>query len=124
MTNRISALEALDDLFSVIRRAADENDKFAAEIVQSLSVPIRIEFEPKSLTKTLPYLDPIIIAGEGLDEFRRIFRPLTDAQMRKIITHFNIASKDDVPARGGPKGEDLFELLWNGASRQRARLSR
>ena len=122
MTHRDSAIHALDEFFRIIRDKAQQDGNFAASLIQALSVPIKIEHDPKALTKTLPYYDPVIIAGQGLDEFRRIFRPMTDAQLRKMITHFNIASKDEVPARNGPKGEELFDILWQGASSQRKRL--
>lgn len=119
-----TAIDALDEFFRVIRNAADSNAAMATELVQALSIPVEIVHEPKALARNLPYLDPVVWAGQGLDEFRRIFRPMTDAQMRKIITHFNIAPKEQVPTRGGPKGEDLFELLWTGALNQRRRLDR
>lgn len=119
-----TALDALDEFFRVIRNYADGNPALATELVQALSIPIEIHHDPKALTKTLPYYDPVVWAGKGLDEFRRVFRPMTDAQLRKLITHFNIASKDQVPAKGGPKGEELFELLWTGALNQRRRLDK
>jgi hypothetical protein len=122
MTNRTSAVAALDDLFRLIRTKADQDEKFAAELIQALDIPVKIEHEPKNLAKNLPYYDPVVLAGSGLEEFRSVFRPMTDAQLRKIIVHFNIASKDAVPAKNGPKGEELFEILWNGAKTQRSRL--
>lgn len=122
MSERSSAVEALDEFFRVVRRYADQDEKFAAELVNALGVPISIELEPKDLAKGLPYLDPVIIAGQGIDKFREVFRPLTDAQLRKIVVHFNIASKDAVPAKNGPKGEDLFDMLWKGANQRRQKL--
>lgn len=122
MSERSSAVEALDEFFRVVRRYADQDEKFAAELVNALGVPISIELEPKDLAKALPYLDPVIVAGKGIDEFRKVFRPLTDAQLRKIIVHFNIASKDAVPAKNGPKGEELFDMLWEGANKRRQKL--
>jgi len=122
MDNRDSAIHALDEFFRIVRDRAQKDAAFTSELIQALAIPIKIEHDPKALAKNLPYYDPVVIAGDGLDEFRRVFRPMTDAQLRKIITHFNIASKDQVPAKNGPKGEELFEILWNGAFSQRKRI--
>jgi len=124
MTGRTSALEALDDFFRTIRAQAERDPSFAATLVRSLSIPIQLEMDPKQLSKTLPYIDPVIIAGQGIDEFRRVFRPISDADLRKLIVEFNIASKDSIPAKGGPKGDALVEMLWRGASAVRKKLER
>lgn len=121
-TERTSALEALDDFFRTVRAQAETDPGFAAALVHSLNIPIRFEVEASGVDKALPYLDPIVIAGQGLDEFRRVFRPLSDANLRKLIIAFNIAPKDKVPAKG-PKGEALVQLLWEGASVLRRRLT-
>lgn len=123
MTERSDGTEALDEFFRIIRDKAARDHHFQIELVQALQIPIKIEHEPKAFSKNLPYYDPVVIAGEGIDEFRRIFRPMTDAQLRKIILHFNIASKDAIPTKGGPKGEELFEILWKGAEHNRRKLS-
>lgn len=122
MKTRDSAVHALDEFFRIVRDKAQTDAAFASELVQALNIPIRIEQEAKPLSKTLPYYDPFVLAGQGFDEFRRVFRPMTDANLRKVITHFNIASKDEVSASSGKKGEALFEILWVGAERERQRM--
>ena len=119
MTSYSHPIEALDEFFRVIRRQADADPTFAAELAKAIGVPLKIEVEQKGLTKALPYLDPVIIAGQGLDEFRNVFRPLSDANLRKIIIHFNIADKDSVSAKAGVKGEALLDILWKGAEARR-----
>lgn len=78
-TERTSALEALDDFFRTVRAQAEGNPEFVAALVRSLNIPIKIEIEANGVDKALPYLDPVVIAGQGPDEFRRAFRPLSDA---------------------------------------------
>lgn len=118
---RSSALEALDGFFRAVRSQAESDPKFAATLVRELGIPIRFEFETSGLDKAMPYLDPILIAGQGLDEFRRAFRPLPDAVLRRLVVAFNIAPKEKVSAKG-PKGEALVQLMWEGASVIRRRL--
>ena len=121
MSERSSALEALDGFFRTVRSQAESDPAFAAALVRSLGIPIKLDIGAGSLDKAMPYLDPIVVAGQGFDEFRRVFRPLTDANLRKLIVAFNIAPKDKVGAKG-PKGEALIQLMWEGASVIRRRL--
>ena len=118
-SDRTSALEALDDFFRTVRNQAEHSPEFAAALVRSLRIPVRLEVDAGGIDKALPYLDPIIIAGQGVDEFRRAFRPLTDSNLRKLVEKFNIATKEKAKTL---KGEALIELMWTGASVIRKRL--
>lgn len=124
MSNHESVLDALDGFFRTVRMQAENDPEFAATLVHALSIPVNLEFVPKDLAKGLPYIDPVILAGRGVDEFRKVFSPLSDAQLRKVIVHFNIASKDAVPAKGGPKADELVDLLWQGALARRQQMQR
>lgn len=113
-SERASALDALEAFWRVVRQHTEQNPDFALELVKELKIPIRIEIDTTDLKTGMAFLDPIHIAGQGYDEFRRVFRPMSDANMRKIIVNFGIAPKERVSSKG-PKGEELFKLLWDGA---------
>ena len=116
---RISPVGALDAFFATVRRHADSNPSFAAELVQALSVPISITVEtPADVKAKMLFLDPVIVAGNGYDAFREIFVPLKDAQKKAIIKHYNLA---DLPSKGGPKGDELVGVMWEAARSRMAR---
>lgn len=119
---RVSAVGALDAFFAVVRRHADDNPTFAAELVQALSVPIEVTVEtPADVKAKMLFLDPVVIAGKGYDAFREVFVPLKDPQKKAIIKHYNLA---DLPSKGGPKGDELVGLIWEAARSKRARSDR
>jgi hypothetical protein len=123
MTSHSSAVGALDAVGSIIRRQAERDPSFAAEMVKSLSIPVEVQIaEPADLLAAMPFLDPIVVAGKGLDDFRQTFAPLKDAQLKKIIKAYNLASADRYTGKGAPKGGDLVNLMWDAARSQRARL--
>jgi hypothetical protein len=119
MTNkRTSAVGALDAFFAVVRRYADSDSAFAAELVDALGVPIELNIEsPADVKAKMLFLDPVVIAGQGLDKFRNVFAPMTDVQRKAIIKHYNLA---DLPSKGAPKGEALVKLMWDGALSRRS----
>lgn len=118
---RPSPTASLDAFFAVVRRYADENPTFAAELVDALGVPIDVTVEtPADVKAKMLFLDPVVIAGKGLDEFRNVFVPLKDAQRKAIIKHYNLA---DLPTKGGPKGDELIEIMWKAAQSRRSHLA-
>ncbi|MGH8429646.1 MAG: hypothetical protein ACREUF_04495, partial [Solimonas sp.] len=66
----------------------------------------------------MPLLDPVAIAGKGLDEFRRVFCAMKDPDKRKVIKVFNLAPAESLTGRDNPKGNDLAELMWTAAMAQ------
>lgn len=115
-----SAIGALDAFFATVRRHADDNPAFAAELVQALSIPIEVVVEtPADVKAKMLFLDPIVIAARGYDAFRETYVPLKDPQRKAIIKHYNLA---DLPSKGGPKGEDLIGIMWEAARSKRARI--
>ena len=123
MTSHSSAVGALDALWAIIRRQAERDPTFAAEMVKALTVPIEISIETSAdIQGAMPLLDPIIIAGKGLDAFLTTFTPLKDADLKRIIKAYNLASPDAITGKTAPKGKALVQLMWAAASSQRKRL--
>lgn len=114
-------LGALDSFFAVIRARADRDPDFARDLVRALGIPVEFRVEEAEAATLMPYADPVIIAGKGIDEFRRVFQKFKDADIKKIIRNHNLASADDLVGR---KGAALRELLWEAASEKRRQLTR
>jgi hypothetical protein len=118
---RTSPLGALDSFFSVIRSKAADDVEFARDLTRALNVPIEFCVDAADAGALLPFIDPVVLAGEGLDKFRNVVGHLKDADVRKIITNNNLASKDELV---GKRGVALKDLLWEAASEKRKRLVR
>lgn len=123
MTNHSSVLGALDAFWATLRRQAERDPTFASQLANSLSIPVDIKIESSAdVTSAMPHLDPVVIAGRGLDEFRSVFGRLKDADLRKIIKAYNLAPSEAISGKGAPKGEALVAILWDAAQSQRKRL--
>jgi hypothetical protein len=122
-THHSSAIGALDAFWAIIRRQAERDPAFAAEIAKALTVPIELTIETSAdVQASMPLLDPIVIAGRGLDDFLSTFTPLKDADLKKIIKAYNLASSDAITGKTAPKGKALVHLMWEAAAAQRKRL--
>jgi hypothetical protein len=122
MTQRnSSAVGALDQFFSVIRQKAAHDPDFAASLISALNIPFEIVIEtPADVKSKMLYLDPYVIAAKGYEQFRGVYGQLKDPQKKAIIKYYDIA---DLPTgRGAPKGEELVDILWQGAQSKRKRL--
>jgi hypothetical protein len=123
VNSHTSALGALDAFWATLRRQAERDPTFAAQLVKALSIPVEIKIETSAdVSAAMPHLDPVVIAGQGLDGFRATFGRLKDADLRRVIKAYNLAPSESLAGKGAPKGEALVALLWEGASSQRRRL--
>lgn len=123
MTSHNSAVDALEAVFATIRRQAERDPGFAAELLASLKIPVEIRVDgADGVQQNILYLDPVVIAGKGLDDFFRLFGALKDPDKKKVIKAYNLAPPEDLAGRGAPKGQELVELMWNAARAKRARL--
>lgn len=119
---RTSPQQSLDAFFDVVRRRAGEDPSFAAELVNALGVPVELHIQTASdVEANMAFLDPFVIAGKGVDSFRQTFGPMKDAELKKVIRAFNLASPDTLTGKGSPKGAALVTLMWEAASAQRKR---
>lgn len=122
MTSHSSALGALDAFWDVLRRQADRDPAFAAELTKALAIPVEIRLETSAdVQRAMPFLDPFVVAGRGLDHFRQTFNQMKDADLRKIIKAFNLAPAEAITGKGAPKAAALVALMWEAASAQRRR---
>ncbi len=123
MISHSSVLGALDAFWAVLRRQAERDPAFAAELVKALSVPVTLHVQSAAdVEGAMPHLDPVVIAGKGSDEFRQLFGQLKDAQLKKVIKAYNLAPAEMITGKAAPKGIALLDLMWKGAKSQRDRL--
>lgn len=123
MTPHSSALGAMDAFWSIVRRQAERDPAFAAEIAKALGVPIELRIETSAdVQGAMPLLDPVVIAGKGLDVFRQTFTPLKDVDLKKIIKGYNLAPADAITGKTAPKGKALVDLMWTASASQRRRM--
>lgn len=123
MTGHSSAIAALEAFFSAVRRQAERDPAFASELLTSLSIPVEIRIESSAgVQGAMLLLDPVVIAGKGLDEFRRVFGAMKDPDKRKVIKAYNLAPAEGLTGKQAPKGEALIELMWSAACAKRKRL--
>ncbi len=122
MNSHSSALGALDAFWDVLRRQAERDPAFAAELTKALNIPVEVKIETSAdVQGAMPFLDPFVVAGKGLDHFRQTFGQIKDADLRKIIKAFNLAPAEATTGKGAPKGAALVTLMWEAASAQRRR---
>lgn len=115
-----SALGALDAFWATVRRQAERDPAFAAQLITTLGIPVQLSVT--DVSAAMPFLDPFVIAGKGLDEFRATFGQIPDADLKKIIKAFNLAPPEMLKGKGSPKGAALVTLMWDAASAQRKRM--
>lgn len=118
-----SPLSALDAFFAVVRARAERDPEFAAELAKACNFPIEVRVDtPTDMKAALPFLDPIALAGRGAETFRAVFGVLKDADKRRVIKHYDLASAETLKGPPAPKGEALYDLLWDGATARRRRI--
>jgi|CXWL01.1.fsa_nt_gi hypothetical protein len=123
MTSHSSAVDALEAVFATIRRQAERDPAFGAELLSVLKIPVEVRIESSAAVQTnMLFLDPVVIAGKGLDEFLKVFGSLKDPDKKKVIKAYNLAAPETLTGRTAPKGQELVELMWAAASAKRARL--
>ena len=122
MNSHSSALGALDAFWDVLRRQAERDPAFAAELTKALNIPVEVKIETSAdVQGAMPFLDPFVVAGKGVDHFRQTFGQIKDADLRKIIRAFNLAPAEATTGKGAPKDAALVTLMWEAASAQRRR---
>ena len=99
MTSHKSAVDALEAAFATIRRQAERDPEFAAELVSSLKIPVEIHIDgPQGVQGAMLFLDPVVVAGKGLDEFLRERIVYFRAQSPHYYIHYvRVWLEADVP---------------------------
>jgi hypothetical protein len=110
-TEFISATEALDKFFEVIRQEAEQDLAFEHRLVDALGANIKYVGDD-----ALKVVDPVLLAMRGHDEFRATFLTFRLKELKDIATTFNIATSKDLSAvRGQSAIPRLVDIMWEGA---------
>jgi len=108
----ISASEALDRVFSVIREEAASNPKLARRLVEEMGATVVFQGNDAAIA-----VDPVIAATRhDQAAFREMFSTFSDAELKKMLKDFGLATAEDIKGvNTKPKKIGFIELLWDGA---------
>lgn len=104
--------EALDRFFTLIREEAASNPAFSRRLAQALGCSVIFRGD-----EALAAVDPVMVAGEGLDAFRQTFLTFAPKDLRKLIKEHGLATQADM--KGKTKAPMLVDLMWEGACSKR-----
>ena len=117
MTNgtEISASEALERLFEVIRAEAATNPVFARRLVNALGVTVTFKG-----AEAVTAADPIIAAARmDFAAFRETFDTFSEKELKALTKTFALATDGQVKdVSTKPKKIGLIDLMWDGARRK------
>lgn len=115
MTKSVSASEALERIFEVIRDEAAANPTFARRMLDAVGVTV--VFSGPEAAKVA---DPIIAAARSdYASFRESFLGFTEKDLKSLIKGFALATEEQVKGiKTKPKQSGLVDLMWQGANRK------
>lgn len=108
----LTATEALDRIFAVIREEAGKNPVFARRLLDAAGVTVA--FQGKD---AITALDPVVLA-QRTDQvaFRESLMALPEADLKNMLTNFGLATKEEIKrVSTRPKKIGYVELVWQGA---------
>lgn len=108
----ISAAEALDRMFSVIRQEAAANPVFARRLLDAAGVAVSFH-GPEAVSAA----DPVIVAMRSDQaSFREMFSTFSEADLKKMLAAYGLATAEEIKrVVTKPKKVGYVELLWQGA---------
>ena len=122
MTKRaqLSPTEALERIFEVIRQEAAANPTFSRRMLEAVGISVSFTGSDASLAA-----DPILVAARHeYDAFREMFQTFTDAELKKMLKNFGLATDEQLKGvKTKPKKIGFIDLLWDGARRKIAERS-
>lgn len=111
----ISANEALDNFFEIVREEAAANPMFGRRLLEAIGHTVQYRGE-----EALAAIDPVAVARQGYDEFRRTFMSMKLKEIKKVGEVSGLFMKGNkYPAAVGP----LVDALWERADEKRAFLA-
>lgn len=103
-----TALQYLDAFYSVIRRKAADDPKFAYDLVEALGANVLFEGED-----VVGVVDPVVLVAKRDEErFKAIFADRTVAQLKSIMRASNLAEASEMTGLRKPA---LLSLLYESA---------
>lgn len=110
-----SPSEALERLFEVIRQEASANPTFARRMLDAVGAPVMFTGNDAAAAA-----DPIVLAARtDYTAFREAFLTFTEAQLKKMLKGFGLATDEQVRnVTSRPRKDGYIDLLWNGAQRR------
>lgn len=122
MTDRsqLNPAEALERIFEVIRQEAAANPTFSRRMLEAVGVSVKFTGPDAKLAA-----DPVLVAARHeYDEFREMFQSFADADLRKMLKNFGLATDEQIKGvKTKPKKVGFIDLLWDGARRKIAERS-
>lgn len=115
MTDKLSANEALEKIFEVIRQEATANPAFARRMLDAAGVTVVFQG-----TEAAKMVDPIVQAARSeYADYRDSFLTFSEKDLKNILKNYALATDEQVKAvKTKPKQSGLVELLWEGARRK------
>ena len=107
----VDVATALDKLFQVVREEALANPLFARRLLEVTGLTVQFRAD-----EALAAIDPVLIAGQGHDEFRKTFLSLKAAEVKKIGKSTGLFTAGEALPAPLPQ---LVDLLWARASERR-----
>lgn len=103
----VDPAEALDSLFQVVREEALSNPRFARRLLVAVGHTVQFRGE-----EALATVDPMLVAMQGVAEFRRTFLSMTARDLKRIGKTFSLMETHETARK--PVGA-LVDLLWERA---------
>lgn len=108
----LSATEALDRMFAVIRQEAAANPAFARRLLDAAGVTVSFHG-----TEAVSAADPVIVAMRSDQAaFREMFSTFSESDLKKMLGAYGLATAEEVKrVSTKPKKMGYVDLLWEGA---------
>jgi hypothetical protein len=117
MSNRsqpLSPTQALERIFEVIREEATSNPTFARRMLEALGVTVTFTGPDAAAA-----VDPVVAAARAkYDEFREMFATFSEADLKKMLKNFALATDEQLKQVKKPKKVGFVDLLWEGSRRK------
>lgn len=110
----LSPNEALERLFEVIREEATVNSKFASRMLDAVGIAVMFT-GPEAVAVADPF---VVAAKRDYGGFRQSFLSFKEADLKKVLQTYSLATKEQLDAVKKPKKDGYVDLLWEGAQRR------
>lgn len=118
-TNKvIDPTQALDMFFRIVREEAAANPVFGRRMVEALGYTVLYRGEDAAMV-----VDPVLVAMQGLQEFRATFEAMKPEAIQKIGESHGLLQKPTRSPKGiktvKPTQSELIARLWDRAQQRK-----